>query len=162
MASLSKTTLRFRGNWKLVKYSEAASQSFAVNAPVKLSSGKVAIAVATGSNVTSSTGFLGFAVNAATGTTDADCWVRVPGGEDAEFCVQVTHATPASAVTAVTQRDTNYELEHNATYGVLCAIDDTSNPAGKVVEIAPEFAVGTQYGSVWVRPLATVSTLGRA
>lgn len=161
MATLSKNNIALRGNWVAMEFPEAASQSYKVMDPVILSSGKVAIAVAAGSDVTSSTGFLGFAAKAASGTTDAKAVVWVPMGEDAHVRTSVDHATPGSAVTAVTQVGTDYVGTNSATGGLTIAIDTESNPVFTVVEIDPNYAVGEQYGWVWARPLASVAIVGR-
>lgn len=133
-----------------ITYPEAASQSFKRGDLVYLASGKVTAAVAKGSNLTSSGNAVwGIAVYDATGTTDANCEVIQLAGQDVEYCVPVTHATASSAVTAVTQVGSTFQLENVTGKGYACAIDDTSNPVFTVTEIAGQYAVGEQYGWVW-------------
>jgi len=158
MATLNKNNIVLDGNWELVTLPEAASQSFKVMDPVILSSNKVAIAVAAGSDVTATTGFLGFAAEDASGTTNADVQVWVPRDDSAIFRTAVDHATPASAITAFAQIGTNYVGTNSATGGLTIAVDTTSDAAFKVLTIDPNFAVGEQYGWVWARPLPSVAT----
>lgn len=144
---------------QVATYPEAASQTFKRGDFVYLASGKVTAAVAAGSNLTSSGNApIGIAANDASGTTDANCVVYI-ANENLEVCLPVTHATPASAVTAITQIGTSYELENVTSYGYAVAIDDTSNPVFKPSEIAGQYPVGEQYGWVWGKLLRAEVTL---
>lgn len=157
MATLSKTNLVLDGNWGIRTYTEAASQSAVKTmTPVILSSSKVAIAAAAGSDFTNSVEFLGFAAEDFTGTTDNPVKIYVPLDHSAIIRTAVDHATPASAITAVTQVGTNY-VANNSTSGFVIEIDTTSNANFQVVAIDPNFPVGELYGWVWVRPITSAS-----
>lgn len=136
-------------------YPEAASQVFKRGWPVYLVSGKVTACVAAGSNL-DSTGneIFGIAVNNASGTTDTDCEIILVDGQ-LEVCYPVTHATAASAVTAITQVGSTFQLENTTGKNMAVPIDDTSNPVFVVTEIAGQYAVGEQYGWVWGKYLAS-------
>jgi hypothetical protein len=130
-------------------YPEAASQSFKRGDFVYLASGKVTESVAPGSNLAASgNASIGIAAADASGTTDANCTVILLT-DDLEVCLPVTHATAASAITAITQIGTAYELENVTSYGYAVAIDDTSSPLFVPTEISGQYAVGEQYGWLW-------------
>jgi hypothetical protein len=139
-------------------YPEAASQSFKRGDFVYLASGKVTEAVAPGSDLIDSGNLaIGIAAADASGITDADCEVILLT-EDLEICLPVTHATPASAITAITQVGTSYELE-NVTSKGYAVTEGTSNPVVKVVAISEQYPVGEQYGWVWVKFIAAERAL---
>lgn len=134
-----------------VHYPEAASQSFKRGDFVYLASGKVTAAVAPGNNLLDDENLaIGMALVDATGTTDTSLPILLLT-DDVEFCLPVTHATASSAITAITQVGVSYELENVTGYGYAVAIDDTGNPVVKVTEISKQYAVGEQYGWVWVK-----------
>lgn len=157
MATLSKSNIVLDGNWEVRTLTEAASQSFKAMDPVILSSSKVAIAAAAGSDFTNAVEFLGFAAQDASGTTDNPIKVYVAADKSATIRTAVDHATPSSAVTAVTQIGTNYVGNNSATGGFVIEIDTTTNANFQVVEIDPNYAVGERYGWVKVRPITSAS-----
>lgn len=61
----------------VVQFTEGATQSFKAGDPVKLSSGKIIAATATANNLDVDQVLVGFAMQKATGVTDAACKVRV-------------------------------------------------------------------------------------
>jgi len=141
------------------EYPEAASQTFKRGDFVYLASGKVTEAVAPGSNLKDDGNLaIGIAAGDASGTTDQACSVILLD-DDLQICLPVTHATASSAITAVTQVGTAYELENVTSYGYAVAIDNTGNPIAKVVEIADQYPVGEQYGWVWVKIIAAERAL---
>mgnify|MGYP000953541087 CR=1 FL=1 len=165
MASREKCFL-MRGRWEIRNLPEAASQSFKWGDPVMFSSGKVAAVTLTGSDPTKTldmsgvAGIIGFALRAATGTADSTIPVAVPLDES-EILLPVDHATPASAITAVTQIGTSYEMGYYD--GVFTVrIDVTS--AGDVMvvptEIDTTYPVGEQYGRLWCKVLSAERAFG--
>lgn len=140
-------------------YPEAASQSFKRGDAVYLASGKVTAAVAPGSNLAASgNAVIGIAAHDASGTTNADCVVII-NNDNLEICLPVTHATAASAITAITQIGVSYELENVTGKGYAYAIDDTSSPCWTPTEIAGQYAVGEQYGWAWGKFLRAEAAL---
>lgn len=128
-------------------YPEAASQSATKRGDlVYLSSGKVTVACAAGANPTTEQ-ILGILEADCTGTTDTMLPVAIANA-NLRWVLPVTHATAASAITAVTQVGTNYDVERTAAGKWAVAIDDTGNPKATVQSICPQYAVGEQYG--WV------------
>lgn len=155
MATLQKA-IRWRkaggGNFQVEIYPEAATGVFKFGEFVNLSSGKVQriTTTATG-NITSTDGVLGVALKNASGTTDDDVPVLI-ADENVEFRLPVTHATPATGVTAITNIGTGYCLSHLSTGGWYAyEISQTSNPIFEVVAIAPDYPVGEQHGWAWGR-----------
>lgn len=61
----------------VVQFTEGAAQSFKAGDPVKLSGGKIIAATATANNLDAAQVLVGFAMQKATGVTDAACPVRV-------------------------------------------------------------------------------------
>jgi len=124
------------------KYSEAAGQSFLAGSNVYLNGGKVTAFEADGASL------LGKACKAATGTTDADCYV-IPIVANGLLMASVTHSNPSSAVTAVAQIGELYSLSAE---GYVNIEGTGSNKNFRVVEggyqIEPGQAVGDQYGTV--------------
>jgi hypothetical protein len=140
-------------------YPEAASQTFKKGDFVYLASGKVTTAVAAGSNLAASgNAVIGIAAMDATGVTDTSISVIIANG-NLEVCLPVTHATGASAITAITQVGVGYELENVTSKGYAVAIDDTGSPFAVVTEISKKYPVGTQYGWVWCKPLRAEAVL---
>lgn len=140
-------------------YPEAASQTFKRGDPVYLASGKVTECRAPGNNLLASGNpVLGVAAADATGVTDAACVVII-NNDNLEVCWPVTHATAASAITAITQIGTAYELENVTGKGYAVAIDDTGSPLFVPTEIAGQYPVGTQYGWVWGKILRAEAVL---
>jgi hypothetical protein len=143
-------------------YPEASGQTFKKGDLVYLVSGKVTECVAPGSNLLSSGNeIFGVALKDASGTVDTSIQVAeiVPG-----FCMvlPVTHATAASAITAVTQPGSVFQLENVTGYGYAVPIDDTSTPVVTVRKVHPQYGVGTQYGWVEVEFIFTEMQVGTA
>jgi hypothetical protein len=147
-----------RGNWEVQYFPEAASQTFVTGDLLAISSGTCTIAKAAGNDFNQDDGdFLGIAGEAASGTTGNKVQVHVPCDRGATFELPVEHATAASAVTAESQVGTEYELTHTSAGVWGVTIDTTSKPVVKVKDVSDRFAVGEQYGTVWVMPLAAYS-----
>jgi hypothetical protein len=134
------------------QYPEAASQTFKRGDLVYLSSGKVTVAATAGigNNVASGTKVLGIALKDASGATDTAIPVAI-ANPNLRWVLPVTHATPASGITAITEVGTAYELERTAAPKRAVPIDDTTNTKVVVTAIHPAYAVGEQYGWVEVR-----------
>lgn len=147
------------GSIKIRNFPVAASQTFKKGDWVTLSSGQVTVAVAAGSNVASGTKILGMAAADAPTTTNSQVPV-VMADDSTEFSVAIYHGTPASAVSAVAQIGTAYELRNDSTGGSVVDIGTTSNTKAQIVGFADEqpnsgtFTVGVQYAPVWVKILA--------
>jgi len=126
------------------KYIEAASQDYKAGQFVYASSGNSISHCETGA-----TACLGMATCDATGTTGTSAEVLL-AEPYVVFEANVSHATPASAVTALTQIGAKYglELSSNKNY---CKIDDTTNKFFHVHELSDKDTVGDQYGRVLVR-----------
>lgn len=144
-------------------FPEAAAQSFKAGDFVNLSSGKVQLAVAASGTYASAdlnnANILGMVTHDATGVTDSDVTV-VLASDDTLFCLPVLHNTPASAVTAITQVGTVYDIAHYTLGGVTAwgvTLDDTADPCVEVVDIIDP--VGEQYGLVLVKVLAAARDL---
>jgi hypothetical protein len=87
---------------------ETASQSYRVGDLVYIDSNGT-VAIVTESTDTVNSAILGQAARAATGVTGAPTYVQCWRPED-RYLMQVYHATPASAVTALTQRGQVYSI----------------------------------------------------
>jgi len=102
-------------------YPEAASQTFKAGDLVTLSSGKVAVAVAASTTYASADleagTVLGIALADATGVTGTAVPVAIANSR-LLIPLLVLHGTPASAVTAVTQVGTAYDIAHYTINGV--------------------------------------------
>ena len=133
-------------------YPEAASQTFKAGDLVTLSSGKVAVAVAASTTYASADleggTVLGIALADATGVTDTAVPVAIANSR-LLIPLLVLHGTPASAVTAVTQVGTAYDIAHYTINGVTTwgyTIDDTSASNIVIHNLDPNYPVGEQYG----------------
>lgn len=122
-------------------YPEAASQSFSYMDPVKLSSGKVAIAASNDTDI------LGFALRAATETEDSVIPVALAVPQN-EFLLNVYHSTEASAITAVTMVGSCYALIMSSGNPYI-DIEDSTNKVLQIDRLLKEDAVGSIYGRVW-------------
>jgi hypothetical protein len=131
-------------------YPEAASQTFKRGDLVYLVSGLVTAAVAVGSNVASGTKVLGIALKDASGATNTPVPVAI-ANSNLRWVLPVTHATPASGVTAVTEVGAAYELERTAAGKWAVPIDDTTNTKVVVTAIHPQYPLGEEYGWVEVK-----------
>lgn len=132
---------------------EAASQTFKFGDIVIVSSGKIAIGAASGSNIGANAIVAGRADMDATGTTNADMYFA-PANAVTTFLYPVYHATPASAVTAYAQIGVSYEMINHATLGWAVDVASTTNVVCKVVDIDNSYPVGTSYGGLWIIFLA--------
>jgi hypothetical protein len=153
------TARREGGPLKIRNFPVASSQTFKKGDWVTLTSGQVAVAVAAGSNLAGGTKVLGMAWADAPTTTNAQVTVVV-ADDSTEFAVAVYHATPASAVTAVAQIGTSYELRNDSTGGSVVDIGSTTNTKVQITGFADEQpnsgvnTVGVAYAPVWVKVLA--------
>lgn len=150
MASLVRTLpggILDTGNPVIQDFYEAASQTFKAGDPVDVTSGKVTIVVAYGNTLGANDDIMGFALEDASGTTDNKIRVLLIT-KPTLVRLPVMHATAASAITAVTQVGTAYELTLDANGILGVQIDATTNVKGKVASIAPSYPVGEQYGLV--------------
>lgn len=156
MATITQRAARvartISGNSPQVIYvPEGSTQSFKAGEFVALSSGK---AVVCDSDATT---IFGMAAIDATGTADTMIPVY-PANADTIFEANVYHATPASAVTAITQVGSEFGLEV-ASNKHYVGIDDTSNKAFHVLNISKRHGckVGDQYGILEFQVLDSVS-----
>ena len=146
---------------------ETAGQSYRVNDLVYVDSNGT-IALVTESTDTVNSAILGQAARAATGVTGAPAYVMVWRPED-RFEMQVFHSTPASAVTALTQRGQIYSIKKdengNDTYHVdietttledqnvaIARVQVVGFPEGEIINGVVS-TIGDQYGWVIVKPL---------
>jgi hypothetical protein len=127
---------------------EAASQTFKAGDPLLIdSSGNVAIAAASGSNITNAVKLAGVAMEDATGTTNNKIRVGIIGPRT-RWKIPVSHATPASAVTALTNNDETFVIKNDATVGWCLLLSTTTNACARQVEICGDNAVGELNGMV--------------
>jgi len=137
----------------------AASQTFKAGDWVTLSSGKVAVAVAAGSNVAGGTKILGIAQADAPTTTDTLVPV-ILADDSTQFAVTIYHGTPVSAVSAIAQLGTAYEVRNDTVGGSVVDIASTTNTKVQIMGFADEQpnsgtpTVGVQYAQAWVKVLA--------
>lgn len=135
-------------------YPEAATQTFKRGDILGLTSGKARCNVSTGSNLDSSGDeVIGVALADASGTTDTEIPVVVLN-HTIGLVLPVTHATPASGITAIADRGSTFCLERTAAGDWSVPVDDTSNPVAELVDIHPQYAVGEQHGWVVVKIIA--------
>lgn len=135
-------------------FPEAATQTFKRGDVVGLTSGKVRCNISAGSNLTSSDDEVcGVALIDATGTTDTSIPV-VRMNTNTGLILPVTHATPASGITAITDIGATFQLERTAAGDWSIPVDDTSNPVAEVVDIDPTYAVGEQHGWETIKIIA--------
>ncbi len=96
----------------------------------------------------------GMALADATGTVDTMMPVLLAGPEQT-FEVNCFHVTPASAVTAITQRTKRYAYENDSNKGYV-DIGDTDNDFWEVVDLARDDEVGDLNGRLIVKVLDAV------
>lgn len=156
MATREKKFPLLKGNWKVLKRYEAASQAFVRGDFVKVANGQVTIGSAAGSDFTSSSTIAcGIANQAASGTTNAEIEIMVPVDDTAMVSLPVQHGTPSSAVTNKDLIGDKYVLTNiSATEGWAVAIDTTTNPLVQVSALDIEQAEGELNGRVWVKPIS--------
>lgn len=129
-----------KGDWRLRRFPEAASESFKRGQPIYLVGGKVTVVATDGTSVA------GLAMEDASGVTDYQILIAIPH-IGSTFIASVYHATPASAITAITQPGTRYALLV-ASNKAHIDIADESNRAVLVTDIILPIghAVGDVYG----------------
>lgn len=133
------------------EFPEAASQTFKKGDLVYLVSGKVTAYPASPTTQK----LLGQAQADASGVTDTNIPVVI-ADDNVDFLLPVYHATPASAITAVTDVGLagGYGAKQVTVSSVTAwAVDlqNTTNNLLMVQEIAKDYAAGTQYGLYWVK-----------
>lgn len=160
MATLTYQIPRRKGNWGVQYFPEAASQSFKAGDVLSIStSGTVSIASASGTDYdTDADDFVGIAAEDASGTTNNYVQVHIPEDNSACALFPLEHATATSAVTAESLVGDTYVLSHNSGIWAV-AIDNSTKPIVKIVDIASDYAVGEQHGTVWVKFLSTARFL---
>jgi hypothetical protein len=126
------------GPARIVSLPEAASQSFKQGQFVYLASGKVTVCA------DDATTIYGLAMQDASGTTDTAMMV-MQARDDTEFLMNAYHATPSSAVTAVTQVGVKYGLEVDSN---RCYVDISQTGADALIINEIMDAVGDTYGRV--------------
>lgn len=132
--------MSYKGGPKKIRtYPEAATQTFKRGDPVILSSGKVAIANSS-SNLYTSTDLLGFAERDATGTTDTDIPVMLPGN-GTEFVACLANGA-AEAVWAATYTGTAYDMRLNSSItsgalGFCVDVGSTSTANAEITGVIP-------------------------
>jgi hypothetical protein len=143
-----------------IQYPEAASQTFKRGDLVYLVGGKVTVAVGIANLDSSGNTPVGFAGADATGVTNTAIPVDIIDSQ-VRWVLPVTHAAPASAITAVTQSGSTFQLERTAIGKWAVPIDDTATPVVTVVlSPHPKYPVGEQYGWVVVKFIATELQFG--
>ena len=152
---------RRRGEWTKRWLPVAASQTWNLGDPLSLdANGRVIRSAANNAAITDAQRPIGLAGSAASGLAQGTLVeVEVPEFSG-EFRVPVNHATPASAVTALTQvgetADTaGFQLFLTSAGILTVRIDNTTNPVVDIRKIDDTFPVGEQFGFVWVRPILT-------
>lgn len=165
-STIEKPRLWYRADGKPLEqrtYPEAALQSFKRGDHVYLSSGKVTAAVTAGSYL-DSTGAkpLGIAERDASGQTDTPIPISIIDAQT-RIVGPVTHASPASAVTAITQPGSTFQLQRYTAPGggMNVALDHgASNQVAVVTAIHPQYAVGETYGWVEYRYISADTAFG--
>lgn len=163
--TIEKPRLWYRADGKPLEqrtYPEAATQSFKRGDHLYLSSGKLTAAVAAGAYL-DSTGVkpIGIAERDASGQTDTPIPISIIDAQT-RMVGPVTHATPASAITAITQPGSTFQLQRYAAPGggMNMPLDHTTNPVAVVTAVHPQYAVGEQYGWVEYRYISAGTAFG--
>lgn len=144
------TIIKLQGSYQVMEFPEAATQSFTVHDICTITtSGTINQTISAGSDLASTGIERGIVIplENATGTTGnmIQCAVL---NDDTRFLLPVEHGTDSSAVTAATQRGATFCLTNSTATpaGWAVAIDNTTNPICRVVDIDRSEAVGAQYG----------------
>lgn len=157
---------RKRGGTVICKfYPVTAAQTFVVGDWVYLTSNKLSICAAA-SNDVGNIKIMGRALaNAAdvlanaAGTPVAQCPVEVTQDND-EFLFAMYSATPASAITAVTDIAATFPLRNQAGQWVLNIDNQSTNDRVIVTERDVTYPNGAQYGWNWGKILVAQRQLG--
>lgn len=128
------------GILEIRRFPEAASQSFKKGEFVYLASGKLTVCGADPATI------LGIAMEDATGTTDTKLAVAI-ANKDTVFEGNVYHATPASAITAITTIGTDYGIV-NANNKWYIDLANETNVRVLIRDLSKKDAVGDTYGRV--------------
>lgn len=142
----------------MAKYQEAASASWGVHELVYGVAGQMTVVASNGVTV------FAMAEQAGSGVTAAEKLFSLIFETDL-LLVSVTHATPASAITAVADLHKKMSIERDATNKWhMIGIDDASNDAWVPIGIAePNInPAGTQYGRYIVKVLPAAIQTGAA
>jgi hypothetical protein len=150
-SDLTQQAIRTSGRTYVQDFPEAASQTFVAGDILAITSdGRVAIAVAAGSNL-DSTGdrIVGQAIEAASGVTAALVKVEV-WTVDTRIDLPKYSATPGTAATAYTDVDTQTTLKNDSDFGWVWDFDTTSNPVVHILKVVKSYdgktmTVGGQY-----------------
>jgi hypothetical protein len=146
-------------SFEIQYFPEAATQTFKRGDAVGLTSGKVRCNISAGSDLTSSDDEIcGVALVDASGVTDTSIPVVVLDG-NIGWVLPMTHATPASAITAITDQGTLRTLERTAA-GDWSVTETTSGAVVEIYDIHPQYAVGEQYGWVIVKAMVAERLVG--
>jgi len=147
------TLIQIQGKYRVMKFPEAASQSFKAFQDICTitTSGTVNQTISAGSDLASTGIERGIVIpmEDASGTTNnlIECIVF---DDDTRILLPVEHGTDSSAVTAASQRGATFCLTNSSATpaGWAVAIDNTTNPVCRVEDIDLSDAVGTQYGKL--------------
>lgn len=121
---------------------EAATQTYGVHDLLAKSGGKLQLAAAAGSNVTSASGLCGVATQPASGTTNTRReYQQFDKGRLFEL---PCYSGAAGAATAYTMVGSDYQVRNDATAGPVVDTAQTANPVFHVVDIVVTdgYAVG--------------------
>ena len=132
-------------------FPEAATQTFKRGDLLENSSGKCAVSVSAGSDWDSTPEYFGVATMDASGTTDTPITAVILNSATG-WVLPMTHATPASAITAITDIGTLRTLERTAA-GDVSVTETTTDPIVEIAAIHPQYPVGEQYGWVVVKAI---------
>jgi len=127
----------------VIQVPEGASQTFRKGDLLELTSGKATVADADDAAI------LGVALTPATGTTDEPILVAL-ANENNVFSMNAYHATPASAVTAVTDISVKYAVVAVSSNWHI-ELSDTTNTRVRVIDFDRRHAVGDTYGRLLVK-----------
>jgi hypothetical protein len=136
---------------------ETASQSYRVGDLVYIDSNGT-VAIVTESTDTVNSAILGQAARAATGVTGAPTYVQCWRPED-RYLMQVYHATPASAVTALTQRGQVYSIIKDESGNDTYHVDIETDPESGTVALARVMVVDFPEGQIINGVLSTIGDL---
>lgn len=149
--------MSYKGGPKTIHtYPEAASQTFKRGDPVVLSSGKVALATVASSLVTS-TDLLGFAEIDATGVTDTDIPVMIPGNGTMFIACLANGA--AKAAWSNSYAGVAYDMRTNASIttgalGYCVDVGSTVTANAEIVAVVPGTKTDTTSKVVFTVPTA--------
>lgn len=132
------------------QYKEAASQTYKKGHLVMSSSGKIAAATTHASNQVAAAGGLGFALEAATGTTDTKAPIRKIKAGDVFACNMFTSG--AATATLITHLHTNVGFLYPAVGQLVVddALTDTTKLYGHVIGFLNDDTLGDTGGRVLV------------